>query len=66
MKCKKVLETQEVLRNAIRKSCSITLLPRLFFLHCSQSSLFRDNYFYGVYRYFVILSIDKFYDIVIY
>ena len=55
---KKFLETQEVLRNAIRKNHSPPT--------CSQFSLITDNYFYGVRRYFVILSIEKFNDVVIY
>ena len=41
------------------KSCSIILFPL-----CSQFSLIRVNYFYGVHKYFVILSIEKFYDVV--
>ena len=61
IKCKKFSEVQGVLRNATR---------RIFFNHsltpCSQFGLIRDNYFYSVHRYFVILSIEKLYDIVIY
>ena len=33
---------------------------------CFQFSLIRENYFYGVHRYFLILSIEKFYDVVMY
>ena len=57
--CKKVSETEEVLRRAIKRCCSITLPP------CSQFSLIRDNYFYSVRRYFVILNIAKFFNFVI-